>query len=67
MGYNWGNGMSYWIQKVSEKIVFDAIVSNTIQEVYLKFRYGHSEVTGTPSVSFSDTGLNIDLSYGWAT
>lgn len=67
MGYNVGSGMSYWTQTGSGKLVLDAVVSNTIYEVYLKFGYGHSVVTGTPSVSFSGSGPSIGMSFGWTT
>ena len=67
MGYNMGSGMSYWTYYGSGKLVLDAVVSNTIYEVYLKFGYGHSVVTGTPSVSFSGSGPSIGMSFGWTT
>ena len=67
MGHNVGNGMSYWTQSGSGRLVLDAVVSNTIYEVYLKFGYGHSIVTGTPSVSFSGSGPSIGMTFGWTT
>lgn len=67
MGYNLGNGMSYWTYYGSGKLVLDAVVSNTIYEVYLKFGYGHSVVTGNPSVSFSGSGPSIGMTFGLTT
>lgn len=67
MGTNLGEGMSYWTYSGSGKIVLKAVVSNTIYELYLKFGYGHSVVTGTPSVSFSGSGMDIGFDFGWTT
>lgn len=67
MGQNLGSGMSNWTYYGSGKLVLDAVVSNTIYEVYLKFGYGHNVVIGAPSVSFSGSGPSIGMSFRWTT
>lgn len=67
MGYNLGSGMSYWTKSGNGQLRIDAVVAGTIYEMYLKLGYGHSVVTGTPSVSFSGSGPSIGFKFGVTT
>lgn len=67
MGYNLGNGMSYWTKSGNGQLRLDAVIPGTIYEVYIKLGYGHSVLTGTPSVTFTGLGPEIGFTFGFTT
>lgn len=62
-----GDGLSHWTKYGNGRLVLDAVVSGTIYEIYIKLGYGHSVVTGTPSVSFTEKGPSIGFKFGLTT
>jgi len=72
MGYkplegNNNTGMAHWTKYGNGRLALDAVVFGTIYEMYIKIGYGHSVVTGTPSVSFSGSGPSIGFKFGFTT
>lgn len=58
----WVKSGSLWLT-----ISLDSTVNNSISYIKVKGCYGHSIVSGTPSVSFSGTGASIDFSFSGST
>jgi hypothetical protein len=63
MGYNLGDGMSYWTKSGNGQLRIDAVVPGTIYEMYLKLGYGHTIAVGIPSATFTGSGASIGFKF----
>lgn len=66
MGYNYGDGNMRWAKRGSGAITINA-VAGSIYELLMRFEYGHTYITGSPSFSISGSGPSVGISFNTTT
>ena len=66
LGYNYGDGYMRWAPKGGGQITINA-PEGPIYELLMRFEYGHTYVTGTPSFKISGSGPSIGISFNATT
>lgn len=66
MGYNYGDGYMRWAKSGSGSVTVKG-TGGSIKEVLMKFEYGHTYITGSPSFSIAGSGSSIGISFNATT
>ena len=66
MGYNYGDGYMRWATKGSGYVTVSA-VAGSLYELLMRFEYGHTYMSGSPSFSVSGTSLSPSISFNRVT
>ncbi|MGL6184391.1 MAG: hypothetical protein ACRC1T_03315 [Clostridium chrysemydis] len=67
MGYNYGDGYMRWANYGSGMITVASTNGSPIDELLMRFEYGHTYIAGSPSFSISGSGASIGISFNLTT